>query len=162
MAPCLPAAQSRVKTPKGKDKATKRSSQPRLANVVIECPSELSPVARQEWDRIVPQLAAADRLSSLDRGPLAIYCTAFAAWLEAVTALQTYGTVMKSPSGYPLQSPYVSIATKQAEIMIRIASEFGFTPAARMRLPRYSRGDLMPLDLSGFQPLDPLDFQPLD
>ena len=42
---------------------------------------------------------------------------------------------MKSPSGYPLQSPYVSIATKYAGIMTRIASEFGFTPASRARLP---------------------------
>jgi hypothetical protein len=49
--------------------------------------------------------------------------TAYASWLEAVTALQTYGTMMKSSSGYPMQSPYLSIASKDAEIMIRIAAE---------------------------------------
>jgi phage terminase small subunit len=36
--------------------------------------------------------------------------------------------------GYPIQSPYVSIANRQAEIMMRIASEFGFTPASRSRI----------------------------
>jgi hypothetical protein len=36
---------------------------------------------------------------------------------------------------YPIQSPYVSIANKNAEIMIRVGAEFGFTPASRMRLP---------------------------
>jgi P27 family predicted phage terminase small subunit len=106
---------------------------------IIECPSELGPVARQEWDRIVPLLIAADRLTGLDRGPLAIYCTAYAAWLEAETALSNYGIMMKSPNGYPIQSPYVSIASKQAEIMIRIAVEFGFTPASRMRFPKRSK-----------------------
>jgi phage terminase small subunit len=42
--------------------------------------------------------------------------------------------MVKSPSGYPMQSPYVSIANRQAEIMMRIASEFGFTPANRSRI----------------------------
>jgi phage terminase small subunit len=42
--------------------------------------------------------------------------------------------MIKSPSGYPVQSPYVAIANRQAEIMMRIASEFGFTPVSRSRI----------------------------
>src|SRR5947199_1944998 len=34
----------------------------------------------------------------------------------------------------PIQSPYLAIANRQAEIMMRIASEFGFTPASRSRI----------------------------
>jgi len=49
-------------------------------------------------------------------------------------AIQKYGTMIKSPSGYPVQSPYLAIANRQAEIMMRIASEFGFTPASRSRI----------------------------
>jgi tripartite-type tricarboxylate transporter receptor subunit TctC len=49
-------------------------------------------------------------------------------------SVQTYGAMVKSPSGYPVQSPYVSIANRQTEIMMRIASEFGFTPASRSRI----------------------------
>ena len=43
-----------------------------------------------------------------------------------------------------VQSPYVSIANRQAEIMMRIASEFGFTPASRSRIstPRPSERTL--------------------
>ena len=37
-------------------------------------------------------------------------------------------------AGYPVQSPYLAIANRQAEIMMRIASEFGFTPASRSRI----------------------------
>ncbi len=76
---------------------------------IVECPPELSPTARQEWDRLAPELAAAGRLTPLDRGPLAAYCTAYALWTEGVDALQRYGTVMKSPNGYPIQSLYLSI-----------------------------------------------------
>jgi P27 family predicted phage terminase small subunit len=48
--------------------------------------------------------------------------------------IQKYGTMVKSPTGFPIQSPYLSIANRQAEIMMRIASEFGFTPASRSRI----------------------------
>jgi P27 family predicted phage terminase small subunit len=58
-----------------------------------------------------------------------------------VEALEKYGAVMKSPSDYPVQSPYVSIANRQVEMMIRIAAEFGFTPASRSRLPTSSKSD---------------------
>jgi P27 family predicted phage terminase small subunit len=108
---------------------------------VVECPPELGPVARQEWDRIAGALTAVGRLTVLDRALLAAYCNAYAQWLEAVEALEKYGAVMKSPSGYPVQSIYVSIANRQVEIMIRIAAEFGFTPASRSRLPMTSKSD---------------------
>lgn len=108
---------------------------------VVECPPELGPVARQEWDRIAGALTAVGRLTVLDRALLAAYCNAYAQWLEAVEALEKYGAVMKSPSGYPVQSIYVSIANRQVEIMIRIAAEFGFTPASRSRLPTTSKSD---------------------
>jgi P27 family predicted phage terminase small subunit len=73
-------------------------------------------------------------ITALDRTSLATYCCAYGLWAEAIEAVQKYGTMVKSPTGYPIQSPYVSIANRQAEIMMRIASEFGFTPASRSRL----------------------------
>jgi len=121
---------------------------------VVECPPELSAIARQEWDRVAPELAAAGRLTPFDRGPLAAYCTAYALWAEGVDALQKYGTVMKSPNGHPVQSLYLSIVNRQVEIMIRIASEFGFTPASRSRLPNASKGSSMLLELTSLEDLD--------
>jgi P27 family predicted phage terminase small subunit len=99
-----------------------------------ECPLELGPVAKREWDRLVGELAPLRILTNLDRAALAAYCGAYGMWAEATEAIQKYGTMVKSPSGYPVQSPYVSIANRQAEIMMRIASEFGFTPASRSRI----------------------------
>ena len=101
---------------------------------VPECPAELGPVARKEWDRLVGELGALRLLTNLDRAALAAYCGAYALWAEAMEAIQKYGTMIKSPSGYPTQSPYLAIANRQAEIMMRIAAEFGFTPASRSRI----------------------------
>lgn len=72
---------------------------------------------------------------------LAAYCGAYGLWSEATEAIQKYGTMVKSPTGYPMQSPYVSIANRQAEIMMRIASEFGFTPASRSRISAPSQSE---------------------
>jgi P27 family predicted phage terminase small subunit len=73
-------------------------------------------------------------LTSLDRAALAAYCGAYSLWADATEQIQKYGVMIKSPTGYPVQSPYVSIANRQAEIMLRISSEFGFTPASRSRI----------------------------
>jgi Phage terminase, small subunit len=47
----------------------------------------------------------------------------------------------------PIQSPYLSHLNKQAEIMTRIASEFGFTPASRSRIFSYSKSNSMLLEI---------------
>jgi P27 family predicted phage terminase small subunit len=101
---------------------------------VPDCPPELGPVARAEWDRLAAELGKLRMLTRLDRAALAAYCGAYALWAEATENIHKFGTMVKSPSGYPIQSPYVSIANRQAEIMLRVASEFGFTPASRSRV----------------------------
>jgi P27 family predicted phage terminase small subunit len=137
----------------GPEKRPVPAEEPKAVSIV-ECPPELSPIARQEWDRLAAELAAAGRLTAFDRGPLAAYCMAYALWVEAVDALQRYGAMIKSPTGYPVQSPYLSTANRQVEIMIRIASEFGFTPASRSRLPNASRSGSMLLELTSLEDLD--------
>jgi P27 family predicted phage terminase small subunit len=109
-------------------------NEPRPEAAVPECPVELGPVARREWDRLAVELSSLRILTNLDRAALAAYCGAYAMWAEATEAIQKFGTMVKSPSGYPQQSPYVAVANRQAELMIRIASEFGFTPASRSRI----------------------------
>src|ERR1043165_3323152 len=101
---------------------------------VPECPPELGPVARQEWHRLVDELVALGLLTNLDRAALAAYCGAYALWADATVQIEKYGAMIKSPTGFPIQSPYLAIANRQAEIMMRIASEFGFTPASRSRI----------------------------
>ena len=108
--------------------------EPRPDENIPECPPELGPVARAEWDRLVGELAALRLLTNLDRAALAAYCGAYALWAEATVQIEKYGAMIKSPQGFPIQSPYLAIANRQAEIMMRIASEFGFTPASRSRI----------------------------
>lgn len=109
-------------------------NEPKPEPAIPDCPPELGQVAQKEWQRLVGELSALRILTNLDRAALAAYCGAYALWAEATENIQKFGTMVKSPSGYPIQSPYVAIANRQAEIMMRIASEFGFTPASRGRI----------------------------
>jgi P27 family predicted phage terminase small subunit len=109
-------------------------NEPEPEITVPDCPPELGPVSRREWDRLVGELSKLRILTNLDRAALATYCGSYALWAESMEQIQKYGSMVKSPSGYPQQSPYLAIANRQAEIMMRIASEFGFTPASRSRI----------------------------
>ena len=108
--------------------------EPRPAVRAPSCPRELCPAAKKEWRRLARQLLMMRLVTDLDRAILAAYCQAYALWAEAVAAVRKYGAMVKSPSGFPMQSPYVAVANKQAELMIRIAAEFGFTPSSRSRI----------------------------
>ena len=126
--------------------ARKKKKSKRKAELLApECPPELGPAARAEWHRLLPELARLNLITQLDRGPLAIYCVAYAQWVEAAEFIQKYGAMVKTASGFPVQSPYVAILNRQADTMMRIASEFGFTPASRAKLvveePTSNSGD---------------------
>jgi P27 family predicted phage terminase small subunit len=124
-----------IPMPKPKSKQRHEApSQPKEPAQILECPPELSPAARQEWDRIVGELISKGVLSAFDRGPLAAYCIAYALAMEAAEMVQKHGAMVKLPNGFPMQSPYLSQLNKQIDVMVRIASEFGFTPASRSRI----------------------------
>jgi len=116
----------------GKRPLNEREPEPEPS--IPDCPPELGPVARREWDRLVGELGKLRILTALDRAALASYCGAYGLWADAMEQIQKYGSMVKSPSGYPQQSPYLAVANRQAEIMMRIASEFGFTPASSSRI----------------------------
>jgi phage terminase small subunit len=54
--------------------------------------------------------------------------------------------MIKSSNGYPVQSPYLVVANKHADTMIRIACEFGFTPASRSRIVSFTQKNSLLLD----------------
>lgn len=73
-------------------------------------------------------------LTIADRAALAAYCQAYARWVEAETRLQETPMLLKTPSGYVQQSPWLAISNKQLEIMGRYMAELGLTPVSRTRL----------------------------
>src|SRR4051812_10620069 len=83
----------------GKVKKPAGPAKPDLASFMALCPSELGPVAKKEWERIVPELIERDLLKPLDRALVAVYCTANANWLAANEALEKFGAVIRHHQG---------------------------------------------------------------
>jgi P27 family predicted phage terminase small subunit len=129
----------------GKKKRHVSEKEPKPTRI-LEGPPQLAPAARQEWDRIVGELTRLGVLSSFDLGTLVIYCNAFALYFEAMEMVNRHGAMIKSGNGFPMQSPWLSAANKHADTMMRIASEFGFTPASRSRNFSFTKSNSMLLE----------------
>ncbi len=81
-----------------------------------------------------------DTLEAVDRAALAVYCTAYARWVQAERAIAgmakrdmlTGGLMIKTSNGNAIQNPLVGTANTTASDMVRYAAEFGVTPSARV------------------------------
>lgn len=126
-----------------KPSAKRTSDMPALPDALPRCPPHLTQNARKEWRRLARPLHEIGILSITDRAALAAYCQAWARWVEAEEHLQKGPPLIKMPSGYVQQSPWMSIANKQLEVMGRFMAELGLSPSARARLslPGASGGD---------------------
>lgn len=101
---------------------------------VPEPPAWLLDLAKTEWRRVAPELAAAGVLPSSALQALAGYCQSYARWREAEEWLTEHGItlVIKDKDGRVTgvrEMPHVKIARDQKDAMRRFAAEFGLTPA---------------------------------
>jgi P27 family predicted phage terminase small subunit len=116
--------------------------EPAALQGVPEIPEWLDGEAQAEWRRITVDLAEMGLLSKADRPALAAYCTAWSRWVDAEAQVKKYGTVVKSPDkGFPMKSPYLSIADQTMETMRKLMVEFGLTPSSRSRIRVPAGGD---------------------
>lgn len=109
-------------------------NEPRPETCIPKAPKHLDKEARAEWRRITPELKKLGLVSKIDRGALAGYCVAWSRWVDAETQLKRFGAVIKSPTGYPIQNPYLGIANTALMTMSRFLTEFGMTPSSRSRI----------------------------
>jgi P27 family predicted phage terminase small subunit len=129
----------------------KHEPQPRRDPLPTDAPAMLTGYAREEWDRIVPELRYLRLMTRVDTQPLAAYCKAYSIWRTAVETFDNAGQhfsemnrlIVRKANGDPMQNPLIRIIRDAAADMARLADAFGFTPAARTRLttPPEGAGD---------------------
>jgi len=109
--------------------------EPEAPHAVPDCPEHLDDVARAEWFRTAKVLMDMGLLTLADRAALAAYCVAYSRWVHAEQQVKKYGTVVKSPTkGFPMKSPYLTVADQAMESMRKLMVEFGLTPSSRSRI----------------------------
>jgi P27 family predicted phage terminase small subunit len=74
-------------------------------------------------------------LRSIDQSVFLVWVIAKDLHQDSVEKIAKYGAVIKSPDkGHPMQSPFVAVLNRQAQIMLKAAAEMGFTPSSRSRV----------------------------
>lgn len=129
-----PTRIKRLRGNPGRRPLNDKEPQPAKSKGIPRAPAYLSKTAQKEWRRTARQLHKAGLLTELDRTALAGYCRSFATWVDAMANLDKHGTLIKSKSGFPMQSPYLTIANKAMAEMRKWLCEFGMTPSSRTRL----------------------------
>lgn len=108
--------------------------EPRPPEGTPDCPPHLDGEARAEWFRLVDVLVGMGVVTLADRGALAAYCQAWGRWVEAEEKLKETPMLIRTPSGYVQQSPWLTVSNRQMELMGRYMAELGLTPASRSRI----------------------------
>ena len=113
-----------------------REPKPAIPTELPEAPLPLSRVARKEWTRTGGILLRMRVLTEADLAAFAAYCVVFGRWQEAENDVRRRGVMVpaKPRSKNLIQNPFLGIANKALQQMLRLLAEFGLTPSTRTRI----------------------------
>jgi P27 family predicted phage terminase small subunit len=108
-------------------------NEPRPTGNLLDPPEWMSEDQKAGWTYAVEN-APLGLLKKLDRSVLVTWVIAEDLHRQAAGMVEKYGLLTKTPgTGAPMQSPYLPVVNKQAQIMLR-AAEQGFSPVSRSRV----------------------------
>jgi P27 family predicted phage terminase small subunit len=110
------------------------SGEPKPNSLTKVPPKHLSADAKQSWKETFKLLENTGVLSEQDTDLLCLYSETKSKWVHAMKQIKKNGYVVSAPSGFPVQSPWVQIANKSFDQLMKILPEFGFSPSARSRI----------------------------
>jgi P27 family predicted phage terminase small subunit len=114
----------------------KNEPKPKLVTEDFPPPSHLGIEAQKEWRQKIPGLRAMGMLSTVDLTLLETWCSASGDFRVAELEIKKNGMVIKDDHGNLRRSPWTILKSKATQELKGLASEFGFSPAARPRLGR--------------------------
>lgn len=135
---------------KGRDSGGRKVVEPPpFVRLEPEPPFELSARAREEWDRVVPELSRLSIVKPIDAATLAAYCEAFATFVAATADIQARGLVVENrsvkkdgtESTWFTANPSVGIQKSSSAELRALASEFGLTPASETKVAKPEADD---------------------
>ncbi len=99
-----------------------------------EPPAELDARALETWNYYAPILSGCRVLTMADRETLGCYCWAVSRHDQAEANIAKFGPVIKTPAGFAAVNPWLSVANKAIEQILRFGAELGLSPASRSRV----------------------------
>jgi P27 family predicted phage terminase small subunit len=80
------------------------------------------------------KLARIGLMTELDDMALSMLCQGWAEYLEATDQVKKSGMLVKSPNGFPVLNPYLTVANQALKKVRSLLTEFGMTPGSRSRI----------------------------
>jgi P27 family predicted phage terminase small subunit len=127
----------------------------KVVKPIPQCPVTITGEAKAEWHRVCADLDSLGVLSTSDRSVIGLYCKAWERWAAAEAHITPSTLVIESPkTGTPMHNPYISIATKAHELILKLAAELGLTPRARTIMAKNAAIGKTPATEDDFSDLD--------
>lgn len=138
-----PTAQRRLEGNPGKRALPTDEVIPETSAAFTDLPAELANDVRAtaEWKRLAPMLLRVRLVTDADRGALIALCVEWSRYVEATSKIAALGMIVKAPSGYPMQNPYLPIATRALAGCTKLWTELGLTPSSRSRVTPAQPGE---------------------
>ncbi len=115
-------------------KRTVNKNEPLPTGDLVDAPAWMTETQKQGWNYAIEN-APRGLLKKLDRSVLVTWAIAEDMHRRASESVEKYGILTKAPNtGLPIQSPYLPVVNKQAQIMLKAAELLGFSPASRSRV----------------------------
>lgn len=106
---------------------------PGFVRLPPECPELLWGDAREEWERVVPELQRLELTKPIDAAALTAYCLAFQRLCQAQRIIDEDGLLHTNSQGRT-RHPAVAIVEAASKELRAWAVEFGLTPSAENRV----------------------------
>lgn len=100
----------------------------------LECPAFLGKEGKNEWERVTVELDSMGILATADRAALVAYCEAWEEFVALLAKVREEGPVVYTDKNNAIQNPVLGAKNKAAERVLKIACQFGMTPAARTKI----------------------------
>jgi P27 family predicted phage terminase small subunit len=124
--------------PVPKEVVRRRNKRPDLGHLIAEVrrpakPQSITGEAAAEWRRIVPDLERMGLLTTVDRGVLIRYCTAWADWVDVDRQLRETGRLIKGQRNGLVRNPLWMLRQDAESVLSDLGKQLGLTPNARLR-----------------------------
>lgn len=153
MGPGRPSKPKAVKVLQGtyrEDRALPDEVQPELLASIPDPPDGLGDWGRREWAIVCRWLHDVGCLASTDLSLIAAYCNEVSNYWDYDSQVKSKGAVVaiKNKEGVVVKvqkNPFTTLRKESLAQALHLASQFGFTPAARSRLSSPKAGKNKPV-----------------
>jgi P27 family predicted phage terminase small subunit len=108
---------------------------------VPPCPEYLKGEARTQWQTVGAILAARGLLDESKLPAFGLYCVNMGRHIDAERKIAELGTVVKSPTGFPVTNPYLAVSVKAAATARQLAFDLGMLERRSIRIANENTKD---------------------